>query len=41
MIPLRTELEKLGFVDSGAERTPSEHGRNLLTVRALPRIQSG
>lgn len=32
----RRVLEKLGFEESGEERPPSEHGRNLLTVRRNP-----
>ena len=32
----RRVLEKLGFVDSGVRRPPSEHGENLLTVRPFP-----
>ncbi|MFJ2541761.1 GNAT family N-acetyltransferase [Microbacterium sp. NPDC087589] len=31
-IASRRVLEKLGFVDSGREMTPGEHGRNILTV---------
>lgn len=31
----RRVLEKLGFVDSARDRPASEHGRNILTVRAL------
>lgn len=36
-LPSRRVLEKLGFVDSGQERSRSVHGRNLLTVKDLRR----
>lgn len=34
-IASRRVLEKLGFVDSGHDRAPSEYGRNILTVAVL------
>lgn len=36
----RRVLTKLGFADSGRERPPSVHGRNLLTVKMLERTIS-